>query len=430
MNKIKELIARVSSNEKIKKAFVLVISVLTAIYVFSIPSFSNRVTWNIVSYLAMAFLVSSSIIYIVIYKDVTFDKKTLLLPGFVLFASIGTLLFSHAFRDYLTLILMTITFYTLLVSFSIIKDLNWILRIVSLAFVAFSLYYIIHYRYDILNVSQFSGESFRLGWYFDNPNAIGTFMHVGIAASLYLAFFSTKKIDLLFLLAVILFFLIGFTTGSRTFLILSALAVVILLFFKFKKHWWIFIIILAGLITIFIILLNTPLLVTVKYRIIDTFKIFTGTSQGGGGIGSTGERILWQKYGTYFGSYHIIFGLGVNGFSIFSGTHTYTHGNFSEVLCDFGLGGFILFYLTLLIPAVLAILARKKERFFIITAVAIFLIEGFLSVYCSSKVTFVLLAICYYIVNKDGFAEYLQIRKREYYKKNKLIYSENYEIDI
>ncbi len=429
MERIKLFLNRLAGNEKLKKALTISVCVLTAFYVFSIPTFSARVTYNIISYFAMALLIGVSLIHIIIFRDIKFDKKTLFLPGFVLFASLGTLLFSHAFRDYLTLILLTITFYALLLAFSIVKDLELVLKLIAFAFLAFSLFFIFHYRYDILNVSKFSGESFRLGWDFDNPNAIGSFMNVSITVSLYLALFGKKKINYLFLLCTVVYFLVGFTTGSRTFIVLSALSVLILLIYKFKKHWWILIIILAGLVTIFVILLNTPLLATMKYRILDTIAIFNGTNNGGT-FGSTGERILWQKYGNYFGSYHMLVGLGTNGFAVFSGTHTYTHGNFSEVLCDFGLTGFVLFYLSLLIPAVLSVLSRKKERFFVVTAISVFLIEGFLSVYYYNKVTFVLLAICYYVVNQDSFSEYIRKHKSNYYAKHKIIYSDYYELEI
>lgn len=430
MERIKSFFAKLAFNSKLKKTLVISVCVLTAFYVFSIPTFSARVVYNVISYIAMALLMGVSFVYIVIFRDIKFDKKTLFLPGFVLFASLGTLFFSHAFRDYLTLILLTITFYTLLVAFSIIKDFELILKLFIFAFLAFALYYIFHYRNDILNVSKFTGESFRLGWDFDNPNTIGTFMNVSITVSLYLALFGKKKINYLFLLATVIYFLVGFTTGSRTFIVLSALSVIILLIYKFRKHWWILIIIFAALITLFIILLNTPFMATIRYRIIDTFAILAGTSNNGGGFGSTAERMLWQQYGNYFGSYHMFFGLGTNGFSVFSGTHTYTHGNFSEVLCDFGLSGFVLFYLVLLIPAVLSVLSRKKERYFVVTAIAVFLIEGFLSVYYYSKVTFVLLAICYFVVNKDSFSEYIQKHKKNYYAKHKLIYSDVYELEI
>lgn len=429
MEKFKQFLNTMVLNVKLKKILKIAICFLTAFYIFSIPTFSGRETYNIISYVAMALLMGTSIIYIIFFKDVRFSKKTLFLPGFVLFAFFGTLFFSHAFRDYLTLILLTFTFYALLVAFSIINDLELILKLFTFAFLAFALYFVFHYRSDILNVSKFTGESFRLGWDFDNPNTIGTFMTISVTTSLYLALFGKRKLNYLFLLTTLLFFLVGFTTGSRTFIVLSALSLLLLLIFKFKKHWLILLIILAGLLAVFIILLNTPLLATVKYRILDTIAVFNGINNGGT-FGSTGERLLWQRYGNYFGSYHMLFGLGTNGFSVFSGTHTYTHGNFSEVLCDFGLSGFILFYLSLLIPAVLSILSKKKERFFVVTAVSVFLIEGFLTVYYYSKVTFVLLAICYFVINNDTFSECIRKHKKKHYEKHKLIYSGIYELEI
>ena len=427
---LKSLINRFSNNKKLQNLIFCVVCVLTFLYIFSIPAFSNRVIYNIVSYVSMALLLGTSIVYILLFKKYQFDKKTLILPLFILFAAIGTLIHSHEYRDYLTLILLTITFYTLLISFSIINNSYLALQLIIYAFLLFSFYYLFIYRNEIINVSSYTGESFRLGWYFDNPNTIGTFMNIGISISLYLAFFGKKWYYYFFLLATGLFFFIGFTTGSRTFIILSILSVVLLVFFKLKKHWLIFVIVIATLAVLFIVLLNTPLLKTMKVRINDTIAIFLGTGSGGGTAGSTTERLLWQEYGTYFGSRHLLFGLGTNGFAVFSGTHTYTHGNFSEIFCDFGLIGFVLFYSIFLVPAVLIMLSKRKERYFVVTAITVFLLEGFLTVYYYSKVTYVLLAICYFAIKDLSFNDCLLNNKKEYFKKSKLVYSEYYQVNI
>ena len=140
--------------------------------------------------------------------------------------------------------------------------------------------------------------------------------------------------------------------------------------------------------------------------------------------------MLWQQYGLYFGSRHLIFGLGTNGFNAFSGTHTYTHGNFSEVLCDFGLIGFLLYYSAFIVPLVLSFLSNKKERFFVITVIFVLLIDGFLSVYYYDKTTFVLLAVCYYSIKDLSLDDCLLSKKRQYFNKNNYVYCDYCQIDI
>ena len=120
----------------------------------------------------------------------------------------------------------------------------------------------------------------------------------------------------------------------------------------------------------------------------------------------------------------------MDGFAVFSGTNTYSHANFSEMLCDFGLIGFILFYATLLVPAVLAIMSKKKEKYFIVSALVAFLLEGFFSVYFYSKVAYVLFAICYFLISDISFNECIRTKKLDYYQKNKLVYYDYCEIDI
>ena len=266
MAKIKRFLDTLANNQKLKKVLFVFVCAFVFFYVFSVPSFSGRERYNLISYFAIGALFGFSLLHILIYRNFRFDKRTLILPTFILFAFIGTPISSHEFRDYLTLVLLTITFYVLLISFSIIDNSDLFLMLIVFALLSFSIYFIIHYRNELMHFSEYVPESAesRLGWDFDNPNAVGMFMNIGVSASLYLSLFGKKKINLLFLLATVIFFFIGITTGSRTFIVSSAIAIVALLFFKFRKHWLIFLIILGVLVATFIILLNTPYLATIK----------------------------------------------------------------------------------------------------------------------------------------------------------------------
>ena len=267
---------------------------------------------------------------------------------------------------------------------------------ITLAFFAFGIYYLIHYRNDILNYNTYQYDEFRLGWDFENPNAIGSFMTLSLSLTVYILLFEKEKIKFLMIIPLFAFLVIGLTTGSRTFLISIFIIMICFILFKFKKHIFLALLGVILLVLVSVILINTvPFLATIKYRLDDTSKIFTE----GVAAGSTLERILWQRYGFYLASRRILFGFGESGFAYASGVMTYTHGNFTEMLCDFGLVGFTIFYCFNLCPAVCSLFTKKANKEYIVTIILVMFVNGFLSVYYYDKCTYIIMALCYYFLD-------------------------------
>lgn len=278
----------------------------------------------------------------------------------------------------------------------IINDNKVLSVCITMSFFAFAIYYLIHYRESILNYASYQYDEFRLGWDFENPNTVGSFMTLGLSLSLYLLFFEKDKYRYLFLIPAASFLLIGLTTGSRTFLISIFVIVICFTLFKLKKHFVIALIGIIGLVVLSVVLINhVPFLSTIKYRLDDTLKIFND----GVAAGSTLERFLWQQYGFYLASRRILFGFGESGFAYASGVMTYTHGNFTEMLCDFGLIGFILFYCFNLCPGFVTLFSKKPNKEYVVTIVIVMLVNGLLSVYYYDKFTYLIMAFCYYLTD-------------------------------
>lgn len=171
-----------------------------------------------------------------------------------------------------------------------------------------------------------------------------------------------------------------------------------MIFFRFRKRWWVVLIALTASIALLIVLIYfVPIFSSIKYRIDDTLSMFTN----GLSAGSTLERIVWQQYGVYLASRRILFGYGDSGFAVASGVKTYTHGNFSEVLCDFGIVGFIGFYMLLIIPLLYAIKMQKDEKYFVLTMVIIMMVNGFMTVFYYDKSTYIIFALIYFAVSKE-----------------------------
>lgn len=333
------IINALKTNNKAKIAFRWSEYILLFLYVFSLPAFSARAPWNIISYVLMALLLLNTILSTHLYSSFSWKKHFIVIPAFVLWMLVGTILFSHQYRVVLTLFLLSVTMFTFYFSFRFINDFETISKIIILALITFSLYFLIIYWKSILNFNSFSSETFRLGDYFDNVNHIGTYYSIGVSFSFYFLLFA-KKMAKLYSVPGIFFLLLGMTTGSREFVITTILIVFLLLFYKLRKKKLIFLLTVISVFVVAIVLINLPFMSTMKIR----FEKMVIALLGGGGEGSTTTRFLWQIYGVVLGSKNIIPGYGAYGFGNVSGVGTYTHANYSEIICNGGIIGFLLFY--------------------------------------------------------------------------------------
>ena len=331
-----KLMSSLRSNQILKKVLYWSAIVLTGFYIFCVPSFGESTSFTrYLIYFSMIALGVVSVTYCFLYSDLKLNKICILIPLFAIFAFIGTLLYSHQYRAWLSLVLLAGSFFVFVYAFKTIKDKNIIAATISAAFFLFSLYFIVYYRNEILNFKSFDSESFRLGTYFDNQNGVAAYAIVGVAAPLYLVLFYKKKIRFAFILPALTSLLVGITTGSRTFIFALIIVLLVFLYFKFQKHKFIYLLVVLGIFTLFIVLINLPFMSTLRERLLRAFGTIFGT---GNKVDTSAiERTLWMDYGFSLGFRRMLFGYGVEGFSIVSGVGTYSHSNFAEVICNFGL---------------------------------------------------------------------------------------------
>lgn len=388
-------------NEKIGNVLRYFVCALVFLFAFSIPSFGGRATYNLVMYGFMALLAGAVIIHLLLFGNKLDFKRwqIYLIPLFVIFALLGTSVYSHSFRNWLSLVFLAASFFVLLLSFKIINDRNIVAAILSLAIFGFSAYFIFHYRKELLNFSSFGNEGFRLGTYFDNQNAIAGVCIVGLSASLYSFLFYKSKLKYLFIIPFLAILLVGISTGSRTFVIAIAVVVLTMLFFKFKKHKLTYFLIVALLVVFAIILLNLPFAYTLKQRLERFFNtLFTDTNRVDT---SAVERIIWFDYAFVLGFKNIIFGYGVDGFSIYSGVGTYAHSNLPEVICDFGIIGLFIFYAPLVCLLYSSIKKKKATISYVFPIFAYYLFVSFSNVFYYNKFYYFNLAFMYYLTFYD-----------------------------
>lgn len=390
------LIVKLRENNTVRKILFIGIVVFLFSYTLSIPAFSGRSKWFIISYFLMAVLASLTLIYIFLYKKFKFNKWLFVPLSFVLFAFFGTATYSHEFRSWLTLILMFFTLLVFYYAFTIIGNTRFILKIISFAFLGFAAYYFFVYRNEIIYIKI---SNARLGGYFDNVNTIGFYFAIAFTLNIYLGLFFEKTRELLYLLPALIFFVLGFFTGSRSFLVTVVVGSIFVMFFRMKNHKIAFLILLVVLVGFCFGLINIPKLSFLKIQFEKT--IYTLFGIGNSEVDpSTTQRAVWPRYGFYLAGQNLLTGFGANGFSIYSGVGTYAHNNFAEIMCNFGIIGFILFQLSYLIPFVLSIKSTKKETYLVPIFVMVFLFRSLFGVIYYTKETYLVLALLFYL-SKD-----------------------------
>ena len=343
----------------------------------------------------MALLALSTFLYLYLYSNFKIPRLSLFIPLFVLIALVGTLIYTKHYRGWLSLVLLCMSFYIFFYSFKIIRRKEIVINITVISFFLFSIYYICVYRDYFLHPKTLFSSSTRLGSYFDNPNGVSAYSVIGFSFSIYGLLFFKSKWRAFFLIPAISMFLVGLSTGSRTFLIAIVIIFIFDLYFLFQKRKLLYLISILLFIGLFIGLINLPVLSGLKLRLINSIETILGKSDKPDT--STLSRVIWIDYGFWLGGKSLFFGYGAGGFSEVSLLGTYAHSNFAEVICDFGIFGFIVFYFPLLYILIYSFVHRKEDIKLIIPIALYYFLVGFTNVIYYKKIYYFILALLLYI---------------------------------
>ena len=390
---MKNYISRFRESEKLNRILYWTILILSFAYIFSIPSFSSRTLFNIISYLLVGSLGVATFLFTFLYAKFLFHKELLFVPAFALFSFLGTVIYTRDFRMWLSIVMLTITFLVFYYVFQIVNKKTIILEIICNAISLFALYFVITYAKEI--IESFSGQSVRLGSKFANVDAVSAVCAIGFASSLYLLFFLRTRYKYFHIINLVLIALVGISTISRTFIFAVLVFTLIFLFAKFKRRKPLFFVVVMSIVVFSTVLLSFPFMEGVRTRLLNAIKTIGGSAEKADT--SVLERSAWLEYGFYLGMKNLLIGYGANGFSVVSGVGTYTHSNFSEVICDFGLIGLLLFYLPIFLCTFRCIANKNVNSFFVFGFLTYYLVVSFSNVFYYNKNYYILLALIYYL---------------------------------
>ena len=143
MNRLNAIISRLRKNAKLKNLVFYGLLFSMFLYTVSIPSFSGRAKYYLISYFFMAMFAFFTGFYVLVYDKFNFSKRLCVPVLFVLEALIGTAFYSHDFRRWISLVLMVITLFVYYFAFCAINKSRLILKIVIFSFLIFSSYEVI-----------------------------------------------------------------------------------------------------------------------------------------------------------------------------------------------------------------------------------------------------------------------------------------------
>ena len=319
---------------------------LFALTFFSIPAFSFHVAGKNLTWVFTVLLLLLIAIDLLLFYEVKIDIIAVSAFGFALSSLISSAL--NLFRTFkITPILMgcllgAIYVYLRSAKGKIKTDSFFLAAFLGdLVFLAMYMY---EYRHELISL-----DFNRLGNLFGDINDVSLFLSYGFAYSVTKAFDFRNKgrlWNLFWLMPCLPFLFCGLTTGSKILIVIDVVVVIYAVFHVFEnKRKWIAALIIAGLAILFIALLNLPFLSSLKERVDDFLFTMLGLAAGtdAGGDMSTLNRLDMFFTGTELWLRRPIFGWGIWGFATYSGRGGWSHNSFSELLCNYGIIGFILF---------------------------------------------------------------------------------------
>ena len=372
------------NENKLKYFMSRIILVLLCLISFTLPVLSSSALHNIPLFLTAGLSVLI-LTFLFMYQSIFVDRKILAIVAFLFIVLLSSILngtIKQITRTEFLLSIMFITFYEFI---SIDEFKNKSIFAVYIGLFLFLIIFLAVYFKEIISL-----DVERLGGIFGNQNGIAQYLCFGYILNLHFAF--NKKYYLL-LLPLPLFAILSALTGSKQVILIILLSTIafIIMFFGKKRWYWSLILIIVGVLFVFGTL-QLKIFSTLRHRIIAMCQQLFNKGSNNSLDMSTIERYNMFFEGLYLFQFKPLFGWGANAFRYIGAYGVYSHSTISELLCNYGLFGFICFILPVLFSAFST--DSKNNDYKLKTMLIIYVIVlYFISVAINSKVYYLMLAI-------------------------------------
>ena len=172
-------------------------------------------------------------------------------------------------------------------------------------------------------------------------------------------FYKTNKKQYIFLWGIML--AMAIVGASRKGALIAIMAVPMMVYLKnkpFKKVFYVLLFVILAIVGIYFMMTNDKMYALVGQRL---YILYLSIIEKGSSDGSLVERTIMIKKAIELFESKSILGWGTDGFAIqsqsFFGKYVYSHCNYTELLCNFGIVGFIIYYYY---PVIFIINSLKK----------------------------------------------------------------------
>lgn len=213
------------------------------------------------------------------------------------------------------------------------------LYISGIAFLGYSIYtYGIGDAIDIMS----GNKNIRFGNEINQANLFGI-QHSMTAMIAFYYLFYRKRFKIFHIVILSLAFLFAMSSGSRKALLIVCIGVLFLTYKRYgMRQVYKVIALVLVLSVVFVSIIQLPMFETINHRMEMLKK---NLFDGGGGDSSSEIRMNMITDGWEIFKERILLGYGGRNYAIVSRYRTYAHNNFIEILVDFGLIGFVLYYM-------------------------------------------------------------------------------------
>lgn len=311
---------------------------------FSIPACSFESSLFLITWAITLLMSAFMIISLAIFYGFKVDIVTICLVGFSISSVLSSAL--NGFRSFS----YTAPLLSLLAAliYTYVKGNRESMQLLFLsAFIGDILFlFLFCYRYR----SELIGLNFtRLGEMFGDINDISIFLSLGYVLGAYYLLFRGNVLSKIVCIPVMLLFLFcAVTTGSKIFVLIFITSLIALAFLFFgKKRWWAAIVFLIIAFGASFLILQIPAFSTMRERLLNMFSWITGKSIDNVSThdGSSEMRFHMLLAGFELFFRKPLFGWGISGFAYNGGLNNgWSHNNFSETFCNFGIVGTLLFH--------------------------------------------------------------------------------------
>jgi len=375
-NYIGDMLYNIDYSVKVKRILLVtefLILFMIGVTFFSLSFFSLRTSFTSITWVVTALLLTL-LLFVFFFRDIRFD---LFIASFILFAILS--LISTAMNGFLNFrltiflyIIVAIFLYQYIVQNK--KRFKYVIFAVYLGLLAFAFMFFFQYRESIFRL-DFSS---RQGSHFGDENNVSMFLGLGCVLSLYFGFYlKSIPIKIISFICFAVFLVCGILPGSKIFLLSLTISTLFLVFCFFgKKRWYVSVIILLLLVGSFIFIALGPINGALKERVLKSIDTFLGTNLSNSYRldTSTIDRLDLMKSGFELFLIKPFFGYGVNGYQNFGFGGGWSHNTYSEVLCNYGLFGFISFFFC--VPYFFSIFKHKRDNTFFVSFVILVFFFG------------------------------------------------------